>query len=151
MNLLAHSQLGTWDPEQEIRESPRYGPPLSRFMDKNKPLSSSSYGFETRDHLQFRLAPPGSLLHERLSYSQFPCYGDRLRELRFYMDSQRPKGLRALWRDRRDSNTYYTFWFVTIFGSLSVFLAAGALAVSIAQTWETFRTGAAGAGVGAGR
>lgn len=137
MNLLAHSHLQTWDSEQEIRETPLHGPTLSHFMDKSL---SSSYCFETRDHLQFRLSKPGGLLHERLSYAQFPFYGDRLRELRFYMDSQRPKGLRALWRDRRDSNTYYTFWFVVIFGSLSVFLAAGALAVSIVQTWATFHS-----------
>jgi len=55
------------------------------------------------------------------------------------MDSQQPKGLRALWKDRRNSNTYYTFWFVTIFGTCSVFLATCALAVGIAQTWAAFK------------
>lgn len=140
MNLLAHSHLGTWDSEQEIHQSPDHGPTLARFMDKSL---SSTYCFESQDHLLFRLSNPGNVVPHhrgRLSYAQFPLYADRLRELRAYMDSQRPKGLRALWRDRRDSNTYYTFWFVTIFGSLSVLLAAGALAVSIAQTWVTFQS-----------
>jgi len=91
------------------------------------------------DHLLLRWSPDGKLPHERISYSQFPIYADRLRELRTYMDSQQPTGLRALWKDRRNSNTYYTFWFVTIFGTLSVFLATCALAVSIAQTWAAFR------------
>lgn len=137
MSLLANSQLGTWDAEQEIRDFSETAPKLSRFMDKSL---TSSYCFETRDHLLFRLSKRGSLPHERLSYSQFPAYAARLRELRAYMDAQKPKGLRALWRDRRDSNTYYTFWFVAIFGSLSVLLATCALAVSIAQTWATFHT-----------
>ncbi len=136
MNLLAHSRLSTWDSEQEIHEQPQQGPELSRFMDQS---TSSDFCFETRDHLLLQWSNPGKTVHERLSYSQFPIYGDRIRELRAYMDSQQPKGLRALWRDKRNSNSYYTFWFVVVFGSLSVFLGTCALAVSIAQTWATFQ------------
>lgn len=137
MSLLAHSELGTWDSEQEIQEESDNSPALSHFMGKS---TLSDFCFETQDHLLTRWTNPGKTARERLSYSQFPIYGDRLRELRAYMDSQQPKGLRALWRDKRNSNTYYTFWFVAIFGSLSVFLAMCALAVSIAQTWATFHT-----------
>lgn len=137
MSLLAHSRLGTWDSEQEIRQQPEQGPQLSRFMDES---TSSDFCFETRDHLLLQWSNPArKTVRERLSYSQFPIYGDRIRQLRAYMDTQQPRGLRALWRDKRNSNSYYTFWFVVIFGSLSVFLGTCALAVSIAQTWATFQ------------
>ncbi|KAA6413719.1 MAG: hypothetical protein FRX48_02080 [Lasallia pustulata] len=36
-------------------------------------------------------------------YSSYPEYKDRLRILRAYMDSRRPKGFRGLWRDKRDT------------------------------------------------
>lgn len=137
LSLLAHSGPEIWSSEQMIHELSDADPDLSSFTGKS---TSSKYYFETRDHLRFRWSEPGKSLHERISFSQFPIYGDRLRALRAYMDTQQPKGLRALWRDRRNSNTYYTFWFVAIFGSLSVFLATCALAVSIAQTWATFHT-----------
>lgn len=137
ISLLAHSKLGTWDSEQEIHERPEQGPKLSRLMDDQS--TSSDFCFETRDHLLLQWFNPAKTVRERLSYSQFPIYGDRIRQLRAYMDTQQPKGLRALWRDKRNSNSYYTFWFVVIFGSLSVFLGTCALAVSIAQTWATFQ------------
>lgn len=133
--LLAQSELDVWGSEQAVHEVSETDPDLSGFTGK---LSPSKYCFETRDHLMFQWSEPGKVLHERMSFSQFPIYGGRLRALRAYMDAQQPKGLRALWRDRRNSNTYYTFWFVVIFGSLSVLLATCALAVSIAQTWATF-------------
>lgn len=123
--------------EQEMLEVSDSSPELSQFMDKS---TLSIFCFEIQDHLLRRWSKPGKFFGERVSYSQFPIYGDRLRELRAYMDNQKPKGLRALWRDRRNSNTYYTFWFVTIFGSLSIFLATCGLAVSVAQTWATFHT-----------
>lgn len=137
LNLLAHSRLGTWSPQQEICEVPESGPTMSKFSGQSEP---SSFCFETRDHLLLQWSKDRKQPHERVSYSRFPIYENRLRELRSYMDSQQPKGLGALWRDRRNSNTYYTFWFVTIFGTLSVFLGTCALAVSIAQTWAQFRS-----------
>jgi hypothetical protein len=55
------------------------------------------------------------------------------------MGSQKPRGLRQLWKDNRDSLNYYTFWGVIIFGLLSVFLGFFSLAVSVAQTIASFR------------
>lgn len=139
LSLLAHTSLNTWTAEQATHNTyPSPTPPLSNLL---PPKNLKRFSDEPSDHLLLQWSKDGSkkLPHERISYSQFPVYGDRLRELRVYMDSQQPTGLRALWKDRRNSNTYYTFWFVTIFGSLSVFLAAGALAVGIAQTWAAFR------------
>ena len=133
-------------PEQVTNNSPDAGPLGSKFTSPSPPTASNpasknstSYCLEKQDHLLLQWSPDGKLPHERISYSQFPIYAHRLRELRTYMDSQQPTGLRALWKDRRNSNTYYTFWFVAIFGSLSVFLATCALAVGIAQTWAAFR------------
>lgn len=72
-------------------------------------------------------------------YAQFPVYANRLRQLRHYMDSQKPRGFRQLWKDKRDTLNYYTFWGVIIFGSLSIFLAFFSLAVSVAQTVASFK------------
>ena len=54
------------------------------------------------------------------------------------MDSQKPSGLLALWRDKRDSGQWHTFWLVCIVGGISIILALASLAVSIAQTAATF-------------
>ncbi len=135
MNLLAHSKLGTWDSQAQYPDELECEPELSSFFEKSTP---SQFCLEIDEHLARRWPNLGEIRHDRVFYSHFPIYGDRLRELRGYMDSQDPQGLRALWRDRRNSNTYYTFWFVAIFGSLSVLLATCALAVSIAQTWAAF-------------
>jgi hypothetical protein len=75
----------------------------------------------------------------QLSYSQFPVFETRLRQLSQYMSSQKPRGVVQLWKDNRDSINYYTFWGVIIFGGLSVFLAFLSLAVSVAQTVASFR------------
>jgi hypothetical protein len=74
-----------------------------------------------------------------VSYDQFPLFETRLRQLRRYMDSQKPRGLRQLWKDNRDSLGYYTFWGVIIFGGLTVVLALFSLSVSVAQTVAAFR------------
>lgn len=76
---------------------------------------------------------------ERLNYADFPIYEHRLRTLRAYMDTARPRGLRKLWRDNRDSLAYYTFWSAVTFGLGAVILAITSLAVSIAQTAAAFK------------
>ena len=74
-----------------------------------------------------------------MPYSGFIIFENRIRQLVFYMNTQKPQGLRQLWRDKRDTLNYYTFWGVIIFGGLSVFLALFSLAVSVAQTVASFR------------
>ncbi len=44
-----------------------------------------------------------------IPYNHFPLFETRLRQLRHYMDNQKPRGLRQLWKDNRDSLNYYTF------------------------------------------
>lgn len=74
-----------------------------------------------------------------IAFVEFPVLETRLRQLRHYMDNQKPRGIRQLWRDNRDSSNYYTFWLVVAFGLLSLTLAMFSLAVSVAQAWASFR------------
>lgn len=80
-----------------------------------------------------------SLRKGLVPYSQFPIFETRLRQLRYYMDNQKPRGLRQLWIDKRDSLNYYTFWGVIAIGVLTIFLALVSIVVSIAQAWASFR------------
>ena len=66
-------------------------------------------------------------------------FENRVRVLKAFMDMQKPSGLRALWRDKRDSGQWYTFWLVSILGGISIVLALASLAVSIAQTVASFQ------------
>ena len=74
-----------------------------------------------------------------VSYSHFPIFETRLRQLRHYMDNQKPTGFRQLWVDRRDSINYYGFWGFVVIGALTILLALVSLAVSIAQAVASFR------------
>jgi hypothetical protein len=73
------------------------------------------------------------------SYDSYPVFGDKLRVLVAYMDSQKPGGLRGLWYDKRDSGAWFTFWAVLWIGGISLLLAFCSLAVSVAQTVATFK------------
>jgi hypothetical protein len=72
-------------------------------------------------------------------YGDFPIFEDRLRQLRHYMDTQKPCTFRQMWKDKRDTSNYFTFWAVMIFGGLGVLLAFLSLVVSIAQTVASFK------------
>ncbi|KAF5874605.1 uncharacterized protein Bfra_004617 [Botrytis fragariae] len=74
-----------------------------------------------------------------IAYSNFGMFEDRVRDLRQYMDHQKPHGLRQLLRDSRDALNYYTFMGVIIFGLLTVFLALASFFVSVAQTYAAFK------------
>ena len=80
-----------------------------------------------------------SSLSELEKYSAYPIFGDRLRELKGYMDKQRPKNLRQLFKDRRDTVGYWAFWAVVAVGGLSILLALISIAVSSAQVVAGFR------------
>ncbi|KAL8922780.1 MAG: hypothetical protein Q9172_003414 [Xanthocarpia lactea] len=110
--------------------------PLSRFQEDGG-LDRPKYCCEIEDHLEpFTVGP----IVERITQLEFPFYYQRLKELRSYMDSRQPRGLRALWRDRRNTNAYYTFWLVIIFSGLGVLLGFGTLAVAIIQAWAQLQT-----------
>lgn len=78
-------------------------------------------------------------LSKTLAYNRYPDLAPRIKLLVEYMEKQKPRGFRALWRDKRDSNAWYTFWAAVIFGAIALLLALTSLAVSAAQTWASFR------------
>ncbi|KAL9631149.1 MAG: hypothetical protein Q9204_004375 [Flavoplaca sp. TL-2023a] len=145
LDLVLNPSGSSQSPEKEYKKlkAPRWlgvfvhssaqepNPRLSRFC----PSESDPLKFccEIEDHMvsPYRASPEV----ERITYSEFPHYYQRLRDLRNYMDWRKPRGLLALWRDRRDSNTYYTFWLVVLFGCCGVMLGAATLAIAILQAW----------------
>jgi len=96
---------------------------------------TGDFHFETETAHRHSLAVLGA---RKLDYSNFPVYEQRLRALRAYMDSAKPRGLLQLWKDNRDSLSYYTFWGVIIFGGLSFIIAFFSLTVSVSQTVASF-------------
>ena len=73
-------------------------------------------------------------LQEEDTYSSqddFPLLGQRLVKLQEYNLRLQPSRLRDLWRDRRNPLTWYTFWIVLIFGSISIAIALLQLAVAV--------------------
>jgi len=80
------------------------------------------------------------------SFAHFPRFGPRLREIKFYMDNQKPSGWYQMWKDKRDRVQYVTFWAVLIFGTASIALALISVAVSSAQTVAAFRSMNGGGG-----
>jgi len=69
-------------------------------------------------------------LHMR--YEEFGHFESRIRQLKTYMDSKKPKTSKQLWKDARDATPWWTFWAVAFFGAASIFLALASFAVSIA-------------------
>jgi hypothetical protein len=70
-----------------------------------------------------------------ITYSRYPVLAIRTKRLNDYMEQQKLRGFIALWRDKRDSNSRYTFWAAVTFGLSALMLAFAALAVASAQTW----------------
>ncbi|KAF8467371.1 hypothetical protein BDZ91DRAFT_848580 [Kalaharituber pfeilii] len=64
----------------------------------------------------------------------FPVFGDRLMELRTLL---KPKGLKGLWLDTRDSLQWYTFWAVVIVGGLSLFLGFIQMGLGAVQAYAS--------------
>ena len=73
-------------------------------------------------------------------YADFGPFEDRLRELKTFLDSWKPRTLRQLWKDARDATSWWSFWLVVLFGCLGTLLAFASLAMSIAQTVGTFKS-----------
>lgn len=139
LRLLAASDFHTSLANEETEPFIVEAQPLSKFgLDREN--NSTRYCLETSIHLREHQKQINKKFHNELTYPLFPHYGDRLRTIRAYMDSQRPSGFKALWVDKRDLHAYYTFWLVIMFGALSVLLAMFALATTIAQTWAQFQS-----------
>lgn len=65
----------------------------------------------------------------------FPVLRERIAILQQQLTHVRPRGWRAIWRDRRDSAQWYTFWAVIMFGSVATFLAIAQTALQGIQTF----------------
>ncbi|MCJ1248182.1 hypothetical protein MMC30_005399 [Trapelia coarctata] len=130
--------------EAELNESYPFLPaPPSAIMPENRKENASltlkncpSYYQATMLHLE---AVKTSRLNEMEEFGSYPIYGDRLREIQWYMDKSRPRGIFALWRDRRDSLAWYTLWAAIAFGSTSLFLAFSSVVISAVQTKAAFQ------------
>jgi hypothetical protein len=66
--------------------------------------------------------------------SDFPVFGDRLLMLKKLCV---PTGIVGLWRDRRDSLQWYTFWAVVFLGCFGAMMAFLQLGLGAVQTWAT--------------
>lgn len=66
--------------------------------------------------------------------SDFPVFGDRLLMLKKLCV---PTGIVGLWRDRRDSLQWYTFWAVVFLGCFGAVMAFLQLGLGAVQTWAT--------------
>lgn len=121
-----------------------------RYIDEDKDIRWKTCGdvlrrapevtvYEMEKHLHPKLRQENKGLDGEYAYETFPNYGARIRKLRRYMDRRKPKGLRQLWRDNRDSLSYYTFWAVIFFGSLSLGLALLSAVTGIVQAWASVK------------
>jgi hypothetical protein len=81
----------------------------------------------------------GDNISETLPYERFPKLGPRVKVLMEFMEKQKPRGFFALWHDKRDSNSWYTFWAAVILGVGAFVLALAGLALASAQTWASFK------------
>ena len=105
--------------------------------------SGSPYSLDLCWHLENILLPYPALIGESesmRSFSHFPRFSNRLREIKFYMDNQKPSGWYQMWKDKRDRVQHVTFWAVLVFGTISIALALISIAVSSAQTVAAFRS-----------
>lgn len=105
--------------------------------------SGPPYSLDLCWHLENILTPYPTLVGESestRSFSHFPRFSSRLREIKFYMDNQKPSGWYQMWKDKRDRVQYVTFWAVLVFGTISITLALIGIAVSSAQTVAAFRS-----------
>lgn len=66
----------------------------------------------------------------------FPILRQRIAILQHQLTHVKPRGWRAIWRDRRDSAQWYTFWAVIVFGSVGTLLA---ITQTVLQGVQTFR------------
>ena len=69
----------------------------------------------------------------------FRFLGARLLELQAYNLRQEPSRIRDLWRDRRNTLQWYTFWAVIFVGGLTVLLALLQCFIAAAQLYFTIR------------
>ncbi|KAL8993730.1 MAG: hypothetical protein Q9169_006127 [Polycauliona sp. 2 TL-2023] len=74
------------------------------------------------EYKSFRLVR-GSLDKDSYDLKQdFPVLRSRIARLHKILSARKPRSWTELWRDKRDSSGWYTFWTVLIFGGVSILL-----------------------------
>jgi hypothetical protein len=91
------------------------------------------------DALLKPLVHSGYVFRKEEPYADYPTFANRIRELKAYLDKQKPKSLGQAWRDRRDTVGYFTFWSVVFVGVATILLALISIAISTARTVAAFR------------
>ncbi|KAK3897693.1 hypothetical protein C8A05DRAFT_38735 [Staphylotrichum tortipilum] len=90
-------------------------------------------------------SPTGAAaLIERDEYdlaADFPHLRSRLARLGGYAAGKKPRSIRQLWRDRRDSTAWLALWSVLVFGSVSVVLALLQTVFQVLQYTAMGKTG----------
>ncbi|ORY10011.1 hypothetical protein BCR34DRAFT_359482 [Clohesyomyces aquaticus] len=104
---------------------------MSFFTSKERPWFS-----DIEFHIETMKAP----LPPVQLFEQYVVFERRLRMLQAYVDSQRPGGIQALWRDRRDGLAWYTFWAVIFIGGSGLIVSVLSLGATVAQTIAAFRS-----------
>ncbi|KAI9719974.1 MAG: hypothetical protein M1812_003099 [Candelaria pacifica] len=115
---------------------------LFRTMDPFEDVAS-----EGRDDLLMRLCGRKSVDtsafgKERSAYhlpQHFPILRFKIAVLKAQLSVSKAKGWRELWRDRRDSTNWYTFWAVLIIGGVGILLSFLQVLVGITQIVITVR------------
>jgi hypothetical protein len=78
----------------------------------------------------------GFNIHDREIYdlsSDFPVLKSRIAVLLRHLSTKRPRTWRELWRDKRDSASWFTFWAVLFFGGIGIILAFMQVILQILQ------------------
>ncbi len=63
----------------------------------------------------------------------FPVLSERIELIAKELKNSRPTSIRELLRDRRDTLQYWSFWLVSVFGGISIFLSLVQVALQAAQ------------------
>ena len=63
----------------------------------------------------------------------FPILRSRIAAIHRLLSASKPRGWRELWRDKRDSAGWFTFWIVLIFGGVAILLSAMQVLLQILQ------------------
>ena len=96
---------------------------------------------EGRDHLLSSLCGRKSFSTAQIPSDQdsydlqrhFPILRSRIAVLHRNLSASKPKGWRELWRDKRDSAGWFTFWIVLIFGGVAILLSILQVLLQILQ------------------
>lgn len=79
-------------------------------------------------------------LNEQNMYSastDFPLFGPRLLDLQKFNLSQKPNKISDIWRDRRNTIQWYTFWAVIFLGGFGLVIGVVQMALAAAQLKAT--------------